>query len=136
MGQRSLGRAVAAPGFVRFDGSIRAEVDDARVVGEAWQRELDERERREHVDLVDLAERVEVVVAKQRQRRRAEHAGVVDEEVDRAAGSLDETAPVLGVGDVAGDRCHSVETGDRALERVPVACVDDEAPAPLGRVRV
>ena len=38
---------------------------------------------------------------------------------------------MVGVGDVAGDRDHAVETADRALERVPVARVDDEAPAPL-----
>ena len=64
VGQRGLGRAVAAPGLVRLDGRIRAEVDDARVGGEARQRELDERERSEHVHLVDLAQRVEVVVAR------------------------------------------------------------------------
>ena len=104
-------------------------------VGEARQRELDERERSEHVHLVDLAQRVEVVVAEQRQRRRAEHAGVVDEEVDRAAGGLDEAAPVVGVGDVARDRDHAVEIADRAFERVPVARVDDEAASPARRVR-
>ena len=133
MRERRLGRAVAAPGLVRLDGGIRAEVDDPRVGGEAGERELDERERSEHVDLVDATQLVERVLPEQRQRRGAEHAGVVDEEVDRVPGSLDEAAPVLGVGDVAGERDDAVEPADSALERISVARVDDEAPAPLGQ---
>ena len=39
---------------------------------------------------------------------------------------------MVGVGDVARDRDDAVETADRALERVPVARVDDEPPAALG----
>ena len=41
---------------------------------------------------------------------------------------------MLRVGHVARDRDDAVELADGALERVPVARVDDELPAPLGRV--
>ena len=38
------------------------------------ERELDQRERREHVDAVDVLEHVERVVGERRLRARAEHA--------------------------------------------------------------
>ena len=50
------------------------------------QRELDQRERREHVDPRHVLERVERVVGQRRLRAGAEDAGVVDEQVDAAAG--------------------------------------------------
>src|SRR3954465_10174945 len=43
--------------------------------------------------LVDLAHGVEVVEAKRRQRRGAEHAGVVDDQVEGAVDGLEEAAP-------------------------------------------
>ena len=51
----------------------------------------------------------------------------------RVAGGLDERAPVLRVGDVAGDRDDAGEAArPRGVERVGVARVDDDAPAALG----
>ena len=64
---------------------------------------------------------------------RAEQAGVVDEEVDRLAGSLHEPAAVVGIGDVARDRDHAGEAGDRMLERLRASRVDGELPAALGK---
>ena len=54
--ERRLGGAVAAPALVGLDGRVGRDVEDARPVGEPRERELHERERREHVDLVDARE--------------------------------------------------------------------------------
>ena len=109
---------------IRLDGRVRDEIDDPRVRGEARQRELNERERREHVRFVHASQLLEGVVRQERQRARAEQAGVVDEEVDRLAGRLHEPAAVVGIGDVARDRDDAGEAGDRMLERVCSARVD------------
>ena len=98
--ERGLGRAVAAPALVRLLGRVGAEVDDARAVRE---RELDERERREHVDGEDLLERVERVVRERRLRARPEDRRVVDQQLQVVARGGDQGRAVLGVGDVAGD---------------------------------
>ena len=88
------------------------------------------------VDAQRALEDVERQVGERRQRRRAERAGVVDEQVDPLAGQPQQPAAVPGVGDVAGDRQHlgAVLRQQRArrLELVLVAGVDDEAPAALG----
>ena len=100
---------------------------------ETRQRELDERERREHVRLVHAPQLLDGVSRQERQRARAEHAGVVDEEVDRLAGRLHEPAAMVGIGDVARDRDHAGEPGDRILERLRPARVDGELPTALGQ---
>ena len=96
------------------------------------KRELDERERREHVHLVDAPQLLERVVGERRQRARAEDAGVVDEQVDRLPAASTSARRCVGIGDVAAERDDAVEAGRRALERVAVARVDDEPPAALG----
>ena len=67
------------------------------------QGELGQRERREHVDRVDLLEHVERVVGERRLGARAEQARVVDQQVECGAGGRDERRAVSGVGDVAGE---------------------------------
>ena len=79
------------------------------------------------------AELVERVLGQRRQRCGAEHAGVVDDQVDRPSGRLHEPAAVLRVGDVARDGDDAVEAGDGALERIAVARVDRQPPAALGQ---
>ena len=54
--------------------------------GEVRQRRLDQADRRDDVDGEQVGEGAERVVGERRQRRRAEPAGVVDEQVDRPAG--------------------------------------------------
>ena len=96
------------------------------------KRELDECERREHVDLVDPPQLVERVLRQLRLWAGAEHARAVHEQVDRVAGRFDQPAAVIRIGDVARDRDDTVESADRTLERVPVARVHNEPPALLG----
>ena len=64
--ERGLRGAVAAPALVRLDGGVGADVDDPRSLPEARQRELDEGERRDHVHLVHVPQRLEPVVAERR----------------------------------------------------------------------
>src|SRR5581483_6461347 len=59
--------------------------------------------------------------------------GVVDEEVDPAAGGLHERHAVLGVRDVAAHRRHPGQPARGASELGTVARVDDNVPAPLGQ---
>ncbi len=93
---------------------------------ETRQGELDERKRREHVRLVHAPQLLEGVLRQERERARAEHAGVVDEKVDRLAGCLHEPAAVIGIRDVARDRDHAGEAADRLLERLRSPRVDGE----------
>ena len=95
------------------------------------ERLLEEPERRQDVDLVDPSERRERIVGERRLRARPEDAGVVDEQVDARAGGGDERQPVLGVGDVAGNRDDTGEAGDGVLECLGASGVDDEPPATL-----
>ena len=76
---------------------------------EARQGELNQRERRDDVHLVDPLELVERIVGERRLRARAEQARVVDQQVDLLAGGLDERPTVLWVGEVAGDRDHALQ---------------------------
>jgi hypothetical protein len=96
-----------------------------------WQGELHQRERREDVRLVDLAQGVEGVVGQPRLRARAEQAGVVHEEVDLPTGRVDERPAMIGIGDVAWNRGDRAEPGRRLPERVSAAGIHDQAPAPL-----
>ena len=133
--ERRLRRAVAAPALVALDRGVGGDVDDPPAGGHARQRELDERERRDRVDGEDVLERRERVVGERGQRRRAERARVVDEQVERLARGFDEPRAVLGVGDVAGDRDDVRGGGElRAgrFELVRAAGVEDEPPAALG----
>ena len=95
-------------------------------------RELDQRERREHVDAVDLLEHVERVVGERRLRARPEQRGVVDEQVELASRGLDERVAVARIGDVAGDGGGPGELRGGGLERPRLAGVDHEPPAALG----
>ena len=81
--QRGLGGAVAAPALVGLDGGVGRDVDHDGARREVRQRVLDQPERGDDVDVEQVGERGERVVGQRRQRRRAEAAGVVDDEVDR-----------------------------------------------------
>ena len=86
--------------------------------GQARQHELDERERCEHVDARrHVLERVERVVGQRGLRARAEHAGVVDEQVDAGPAASTSALAVVGVGDVAGDGDHVAEVAELARRR-------------------
>ena len=103
----------------------------ARSAGSA---QLGQRERRDHVDLVHLAQRVERVVGQRRLRARPEDAGVVDQQVERRRGRLgrgDQGGPVRRVGDVAGHRARPRRAAASAPRRGSSAsrAVDDEPPA-------
>ena len=68
--ERGLRRSVAAPTFVGLDRGVGRDVHDRAVRrDERRQQLLRQRERRDHVDLVDAAEHVEI------DRRRARAAG-------------------------------------------------------------
>ena len=95
-------------------------------------RELDQRQRREHVDAVDLLEHVERVVGERRLRARPEQRRVVDEQVELASRGLDERAAVARIGHVAGDGGGPGELRGGGLERPRLAGVDHEPPAALG----
>ena len=133
LGESGLRRAVPTPRLVRLDARVGDEIDDPRVRREPRQGELDERERREHVRLVHVPQLLEWVPRQERERARAEQAGVVDEEVDWLAGCLHEPEPVVGIGDVARNGDHAGEAGDRMLERLRSPRVDGELPAALGK---
>ena len=92
--ERRLRRAVAAPALVGLDARIGGDVQHRGALGQPRQRELQQRERRDHVRLVDLAERVERVVGERGHRARPEQARVVHEQVDAVAGRLHQRAPV------------------------------------------
>ena len=130
--ERGLRGAVAAPALVGLDRSVGGDVDDPGVLGQARERELDQRQRGDHVDAVDGLEHVERVVGERRLRARAEQRGVVDEQVDALARGLDERAPVARIADVAGEGDDVGELRGGGLERPRVAGVDHEPPAALG----
>ena len=100
---------------------------------------LDQAERGDDVDGEQLGQRIERVVGEARQRRRAEAAGVVDEQVDAAAeldGGGDEVSAVVGIGDVARDGDDAVvEALDRRVQRGGVAAVGHDIPARLASAR-
>ncbi len=109
--------------------------DRSRKCGSASCVECD---RRKRVDFEHVGQHVERVVGEPRLRRRAEHARVVDDEIDAAAleggeldGRGDQRIAVCCVGDVAGDGAHDARTeiagGVGECDRV--AGVDDEVPA-------
>ena len=130
--ERGLRRAVAAPALVGLDRGVGGDVDDPRAVGHGRERELDQAQRGERVDLQHVLEDVERIGVERRLRAGAEDARVVDERVDAVAGGGDEGAAVALVGDVADQRRHVGVRGQLAagrLERVGAAGVDDQAPA-------
>ena len=86
-----LRRAVAAPAGIGLDGGVRADVDDgAAGGGERLDDGLDQRQRRDHVGLVDLTQLIDPIVGQLRQRAGAERAGVVDQQVQPSAGLADQ----------------------------------------------
>jgi hypothetical protein len=133
--ERGLRRAVAAPALVRLDGGVGGDVrDGAAVLGQHRQAQLEQGERGDEVDLEGAAERVEREVPQPGQRRGAERAGVVHEQLQPAdlPGRLDEGVAVVGVCDVARDGDgRRAERGGRGGEGVGVAPVDDDVPAVL-----
>ena len=93
------------------------------------QRFLHERQRREHVHLVDARKRRQRIGGERRLRARPEQARIVDEQVDPVTRRLDERTTVLGIGDVARDRVDALEVGGGAPERIGSARIDDEPPS-------
>src|SRR5437016_14006123 len=102
-----------------------------RAPGEAWQRELHERERGNDIDLEDPGELVERIVGESRLRARAEHARVVHDQVDGIAGGGDERAAVSDIREVAGERRDVGRSGPGLVQCRGTARVDDESPAAL-----
>jgi hypothetical protein len=130
--QRGLRGAVAAPAGVGLDGGVGGEVEDPPALRQARKGELRERERRDHVDAVDVLEHLDGVVGERWLRARPEHARVVDEQVELRARGLDERGAVIGVDDAAADGDDVAELGQlalRGLELASAARVDDDAPA-------
>ena len=83
--------------------------------------ELDQGEWSDDVHAVDALERVERVLGKRRLGAGTEQARVVHQEVDAIAGRIHERAAVIGIGDVAGDRRHTLEAGGGPRECIGVA---------------
>ena len=129
--ERGLRGAVAAPARVRLDRRVRRDVDDRRRRrrgdgSAAWIRPSGATTLTSNSD----AERVERVVGDGGQRRRAEPAGVVDDEVDRA-GRGDEVGAVGGGRDVAGIAVTPARPSTAPAQGGAVATVGHDAPARL-----
>ena len=121
--------------LVRLDRGIGGDVDDRRSVRHARQRELSERERCVHVDLIDTLKRCQRIVGEQRLRARPKDTRVVDEHVDRVARGVQQRSAMIWVGDVPGDRRDFgplAELTRDGIEIADVAGVDDERPAAIG----
>jgi hypothetical protein len=81
---RGLGRAVTAPPLVRFDRGVRGDHDQRTAdCAQGGQRELGEADRREHVHLVHVAQRLHRIGGQRGLRARTEDAGVVDDQGKR-----------------------------------------------------
>jgi hypothetical protein len=106
-----LRRAIAAPALVWLDRRIRGDVENGRPRGEPRKSLLDESERGEDVDVVDARKLRERVGGECGLRARAEHARVVDEQVDPTACRLDERSTMARVAHVARDRNDAIEVG-------------------------
>ena len=70
----------------------------------ARERELDQRQRREHVDAVDVLERVQRVVGERAAAGSARAPTALLTSRSIGPGGGDQRRAVLGVGDVAGER--------------------------------
>ena len=98
------------------------------------QRQLCESERRDDVDVVDAAQRLQRIGGQLGLGAGAEGGRVVDEQVDALAGGVDERAAVPVVGHVAGQGPYvgdGLEFSGDPLELGGPAGVDDEPVAAL-----
>ena len=141
----SLGRAVATPARVAFDGGVGADQHHAAPVirgSEQGQDFLDQTQAGHRVDLEEVAQSGQGEIGQRRQRARTEHTGVADQQVEasqrmRRAG---ERSAMLRIGDVAWN-CQYMAAGRDQLPEATVgllqedrvAAVDDQRPAPAGQ---
>ena len=129
--QPGLRGAVAGVAGQRHDARQRRDVDDvpAAAGDHARQRLAGQLHRRHEVQLHDLAQLLGGVLP---ERLRDVHAGVVDEDVDRA-GAIDQALERGRVGEVGGERLGAEALG-RGVQRVGLPRHQHE-PAALGAAR-
>ena len=133
--KRGFRRAVPAPAGVGLDCGVGAEHHDGRARGglQDGQGELGERQRREHVNLVDPSQSLERIVGQARQRRGPQRARVVHEQVQSPIQCRHHARRGARVGDVTRDGPHAGPSGGRRTQGCSVTSVDDAGPVLLGQ---